>query len=571
MKPAKADKVFLAAICTGSLLYFVLLFSFPFLYDEFFYATIPYRLLRGDSLFGQEWHLSQLSSLFTYLPVWAWVRITGSADGLILFLRCIYLGIYIALAVTAYIRFRRYGNWAAAAVLLFFTQTPYRVLSLNYNSVYVICTLLLALCLLSLSEQPSPRASFAAGLCVGCCCVCNPLFAGVYLLYLILCAFRTGNSRHPVFQRVCVVRSLAGVSLIALLMLAFFFLTGGSIKSLLTDLPLILNSSEYGLGIGALREKLKTTYEVFSNISLGMPFLLPLMYGCMLADPKRYSRSHRCLYLILALIAGAGYIAGMYLSIAGNNLFPMGMFFSLPLLILTTTCYILTERKNRQLFCHMWLPCAVAALVQYMASNTMLTALGFVLAAANIPGVLFARDLYREMAENPPPSGKPHRFGRCLICGGLCLQLVFHIFVCAFGQMPQPDSVRADTGPCAGMILSDSQYRNYSRSISDMDYIRSHTPEDAPLLIVSYSSWMYLYADRPMATYTTWFELTIHPEHLSGWYSCYPERIPRYIYVDARLYEELEANLELLGDMFTFTTEELSQGFLLTVESYLLP
>ena len=48
----------------------------------------------------------------------------------------------------------------------------------------------------------------------------------------------------------------------------------------------------------------------------------------------------------------------------------------------------------------MWLPSVIAACVQYMASNTMLTALGFVLAVANVAGVLFARDLYREMTQD---------------------------------------------------------------------------------------------------------------------------------------------------------------------------
>lgn len=568
LKLTKLDRIFLAALSAGLLLHFMLLFSFPYLHDEYFYATIPYRLLQGDSLFRQEWHLSQLSSLFTFLPVSGWIGIRGSADGLLLFLRCLYLTVHTAVAVVTYLHFRKNGKWAIAAVLLFFTQTPYRILSLNYNSLYAICTLLLTLCLHSISDHPSSRTSFAAGLCIGCCCVCNPLFAGLYLLYLLLYFLRIAGKRHKdgsFFRRETMAFSLLGVCSVAFITIAYFFLTGGSVVTTLRNLPLILGSSEYFIGTDGLLLKLHITYQAFSSISFDMPLLLPIMYLCMLADPKRYTCSHRCLYLLLSLVASVGSVVGILLCFMTNYIFPMCMFFSLPLVILTTTCYILTEHKNRQLFFCMWLPSVIAACVQYMASNTMLTALGFVLAVANVAGVLFARDLYREMTQDADSKVYFRRLGKGLICGGLCLQLLFHLFVCVCDQMPEPNSFQLKAGPCAGMYLSESEYDAYNNTISDLDYIRAETPEDAPLLIVSYYSWMYLYAQRPIATYTTWFEITINRQNLINYYVSNPEKIPQYIYVDAQLYE-FDENMELLTDLFEFRTEVLSQGVLLEVE-----
>ena len=34
--------------------------------DEAFYLSIPIRLVQGDSLLGQEWHVSALSSVLLY-------------------------------------------------------------------------------------------------------------------------------------------------------------------------------------------------------------------------------------------------------------------------------------------------------------------------------------------------------------------------------------------------------------------------------------------------------------------------------------------------------------------------
>ena len=115
------------------------------------------------------------------------------------------------------------------------------------------------------------------------------------------------------------------------------------------------------------------------------------------------------------------------------------------------------------------------------------------------------------------------------------------------------------------MCLSESTYDAYTNSITDLDYIQAHTPEDAPLLIVSEYSWMYLYVQRPIATYTTWFERNIHAEDLISYYTSNPEKIPQYIYVDNQL-NVLDNNMEILTDLFIFTEEELAQGVLLKVE-----
>ena len=55
--------------------------------DESFYLTIPYRFLKGDAFFINEWHVAQLSGALQCLPVLFFVKVFGSGEGIILFFR----------------------------------------------------------------------------------------------------------------------------------------------------------------------------------------------------------------------------------------------------------------------------------------------------------------------------------------------------------------------------------------------------------------------------------------------------------------------------------------------------
>lgn len=588
-KLSDSDCLFVAAILAGLLFYSVILVSYPYLHDEYFYVSIPFRLIKGDSLIQHEWHLSQFSTLFTYWPTKAWLMLKGSTEGILIFLRYVFLTVYVALAATIYRFFRVYGKWAVAASTIFFTQVPYRVLALSYNSLFVIFMVLLCLCLLSLAKLPRAGMFFLAGICYGCCCVCNPLFCIVYPLWLLCFPVRRIGKRRKktkqettltdwqdwFFSRTAGVYSCLGIGTIATIAIAFFLLTGGTFDSLFYNISLLLESTEYKLSFPAFVDKVYTTLQSFNIISLKMPFLLPLFYTAMYYDKKKYSNVRRKKYLGIALGLAGMYIVGMYCNctIWLSELWHVGNMFSLPLVIISTTCYCLTEKKNKTLFYCMWVTSAIAALFQYWASTTLLMALGYIFAINNIAGVLFAGDLYKELCETKTESemhmdsksADPAVISRRLICCGLCLQILFHIFVAQFAQLPQSGSVMAKEGPCAGMLLSMDRYSDYTKSLHNLDIIRERSGDGDPVLVASYCSWMYLYLDRPLATHTAWFQGLLQPEYLISYYTQNPEQIPRYIYVESVDYDVRLENIRLAGTMFTFTEEKLSGGTLLTV------
>ena len=142
----KNDFLFLIVIFLGLLLHIFSIYSFPNP-DETFYFSVPLRLINGESLMQDEWHLTQFSSLFQFLPVFLWLKIKGSTEGIIFFLRVIYLIIHTFAAFGMYKIFRIYKFAAICAIAVFYTQVPYAILTISYSSVYSLFLLFLSILL----------------------------------------------------------------------------------------------------------------------------------------------------------------------------------------------------------------------------------------------------------------------------------------------------------------------------------------------------------------------------------------------------------------------------------------
>lgn len=143
----KNDYIFIAAILICLIFHIICMYT-PVPYDdEALYPTGPLRFINGDIMMQHEWHLSQFSSLFSHLPVLLWITLKGSTEGLILFLRIAYLLIHTSGAVIIYKSFREYKYWAVMAAVLFYTQTPYRMLAISYISMVVFFLLLMGISL----------------------------------------------------------------------------------------------------------------------------------------------------------------------------------------------------------------------------------------------------------------------------------------------------------------------------------------------------------------------------------------------------------------------------------------
>lgn len=610
-KNAKRNDLTFFILLSGVLLVHTLyVFIHPFYYDESYYLTVPLRLLSGDSLMQHEWHLTEFSSLFTYLPVYIWTAIKGSTEGIFIFARLVYLSLHTAMAVVIYRFFRKYGKWAIMASMIFYVQMPYRFMAINYQSVFVIGLLLFSFCLIKIYEKNTTPFYIIAGICFGCCCVCNPILCVVYVLYLLICALwkkryllkklitklknsnkekadekpskkkkKTVEEATPpqplcdesydrFFDIKALLRFTCGIAIVAVIAIIFFFATGGTINSILSNIENVFLTSEYSLVTQidySNTSKILQTLQYFSEANLGMPWILPLIFVLLFTDKKRKLSSHRLFYLVVSLLWGIMF--GTVILIKFNA--PLCAV-SLPFFVISTICYVLTEKKNKLLFNCMYMPCVLASLFQYMASNTHLTAIGIVLAAGNVAGVIFAKDLWNEMRKNTEADNKK-LFAVCrgLIIVGFCFQLLCYGIYASLGQFPGTDEYKATEGPFAGLYMTEQEYTDYNEALSDIEYIKSISDENDPVLIASINNWWYLWIDRPFATYSAWYQRGFYQPLFEPYYEANPDRKPKYMYIENSVADEhlLEITRNMARDMFNVTKEEeLSNGVLLTIE-----
>ncbi len=136
---------------------------------------------------SDEWHVTQFSSLFLYFPVRLWLAVKGSTEGIIVFLRFLYLVIHTLVSVVVYSFFRKHKAWAVADSLMFYSQGPLRFLNANYHSVHAIFLLFFTLALISLYDNKKTHLYLIAGFCYGCCCVNNPFLCLLFGVYIIVC------------------------------------------------------------------------------------------------------------------------------------------------------------------------------------------------------------------------------------------------------------------------------------------------------------------------------------------------------------------------------------------------
>jgi hypothetical protein len=217
----------------------------------------------------------------------------------------------------------------------------------------------------------------------------------------------------------------------------------------------------------------------------------------------------------------------------------------------------------------MYIPCLIASVFHYLAADTHLAAIGVVLAVSNVAGVFFARDLFNEMRSSSQSStetatsNKNPGLYRNIIIVGFCLQILFYGIFYQYGQIYGKDAPKATIGPFTGLYMTNDEYERYNKVISDMDVIKNISNENDPVLLASYKNWAYLYLERPIATYTTWYRGTLDTDLLIRYYEENPEKIPKYIYIESP--DPKNASVQIVSELFDFTREDLSNGVLLTV------
>ncbi len=125
-------------------------FSFGFLFyrlhfgvdffDEPFYSALCLRLFSGQALLKDELNLASGFSLLSYPFFWAYTKLSGSLEGIILFMRYCFFVLYFALGIGVFSFVRKgvpkpLAISVSACTICFF---PFNILTLSYNTLGIL-------------------------------------------------------------------------------------------------------------------------------------------------------------------------------------------------------------------------------------------------------------------------------------------------------------------------------------------------------------------------------------------------------------------------------------------------
>ena len=215
--------------------------------DDAFYLTVPHRLVLGDALFADEWHVSQMSGLITLPLVWLYHTVTGSTDGILLASRYAYVVFHALVSIAFYRCVRKHGTAAKAAALSYVIFTPFDIMAMSYNTM-AMDFILLSGTLLATGE--TRKRWVCSGICLAAAVLCCPYFAAAYFLYAALTGIHAllgrGKARQAsIFDPSRLLWLTLGVAAVGAVF-AVYVLSSCGIQGLLASLPNILTDPELG-------------------------------------------------------------------------------------------------------------------------------------------------------------------------------------------------------------------------------------------------------------------------------------------------------------------------------------
>lgn len=497
--------------------------------DEHFYITEGYRLLQGDRLFFDNLFIGQSFGLFVMPFVGLYRSIVGSNDGIVLYMRIIYIMIHILVGILFYYRFHKEYDQRKVflASILYYVYTPFNIMALSYNTMSIDFLLLALMCYPWKKE--SIVYSFLAGILYGCAVLNAPLLAlGYFILLFYLIKSKNMNGKNYLFFSI-------GIGVIALSFLFFVFsrITWNEFTS---SFQLLFDPSHSG---GILFNTIKNGGRLIVHFHIGFLGLLVLLLLPLFSFKKeKKEMTMKVLYGIVCLsILWVGFIHPTENDLGG---------FSKVLIPFALLGFgeILFYENPYELKVFYWVSIFHAFVVS-MSSNVGPDSFSCPLIVACMSTILMMKD-----------EDKVYAHALCIFL--IIVLAYFKIF--NYYQGSRNFEMNTNVGPCKGLMDSKEVITKYEETFDDIKAIGEKEGES--LLCISNESWPYLVTSKRVGS--GWSYLMFwQEEDFINYEETYMELHPNlkpYIYLDPdNHYEMTKDNEWLQGHTFI---EEMRYGIL---------
>lgn len=532
-----------AVIISAGLLFYNALFGLgtP---DEPFYFTIPYRIIKGDALFINEWHASLLSSFLQYPFLLLFTKLTGSAEGIILYFRILFIIFQAGVSSFIFMKMRRFGFTTAIILsLLFELYAPEYVLSLDYYTLSLL-PITIASLILIFDENISRLKYVLCGVLFACAVLAEPPLAlsyfGLFISIIVLTKLK--KKKDKLFNFKSFIYLSIGIIIVAALFFVFI-LTQASPSEILPAIKNIFRSGEYSNDtfLSGYWMYAKSLFRDFSWASAAAGIYLAVI----LLDKNR--QKHKLLWAFAAaLIAVACIIIATVNIIKNSNIIPL---VNIPFVFafLGISSFILQKNKNYKLL-WIWLTGFAYCVLVFTISvaSDYSGSYGFVLSnIASIPIIFgFCSELSEEI--NGKKTFLKEKINRkeekavvlsisaviiaiCIFCLGIQTYALFLRDIPGYvmGRGEFRETVSVEKGAYKGIRITQKQNEVYNDILEDIANIESKT--DGKYTVLSDNSWYIFSSDRPPLAFTLWYIDSKKESYLD--YYNYLSEMPEYIFI----------------------------------------
>ncbi len=464
----KTDLLFFAAVIAVALLQLYKSFQGIGPIDEHCYIALGYRLVKGDALIFDEWHITQLIAVFIAPLIRLYLSVNGSMNGIVHFFRLCYIVFQTICGSALYLRFRRHGLMSMLGALCYLLFTPFHIMTLSYNTMSIGFLLLAAVCF----DPESNRKNVLCGIFFACAVLNTPYLALLYGVFTV-CSLR----KKPPFAISSWRMVSAGAILTAIVFFAFLF-SRETVSQLM-------------IGLSHLRDKghvdsvfillAKGAGKLFQAFGIFLVCFLMEIFGAVLARKKQ---NHTL--SVMQVSAALNALSAVYVMVIHPYMPELGghALILLPFAWTGLIALLLFPMHDMQYEKIFYFLSVFHALMVAVSSNVGPRSFCSMLITACAMTLLFL--------ENAMPAS----FRNQLFAGAFCLMLGISRLTGVYDAEGKLNT-RVSEGPLAGLYDTAEQAETAAELLVDVQEI-NRLPEHA-VLFVSYHSWLYLATEKTAA------------------------------------------------------------------------
>ncbi len=587
-RPSKTDLAAILCI-SAAFTYIIVTTLFNGTYpDEAFYISIPMRLINGDGLFTDEWHLSQLSSVLLYIPVKLFTSLTGGTEGIVLFMRVLFCLMQLGTGIFLYTTFKDYGLTAALISASFMTFFAIGINTLSYNTIGV-ASLFALICVIYRSlKKPSGIKMLCAGSLTAAFVLCQPFAVFMYLAYFTaVCIFfiksRKEKTEVPFPLTVkAFFLTVAGI-LPVLIFFLYLLLKNSDIGTIISCIPGILNDVEHMQISEDLGIETFSLYTFFADMTMSIGLIPLIIFALCLISSLIIRKKNKTIAFFVTAVSFAVIAIVFWIRLAfmrGSTETDDVYFYFLPLALPGIVFYALSERKNKPVFILFWCTGMIYALFMTASSNMRLHASvnGYIIAAAGT--LLLAAQAHSELKEASQES-KFTKITAVLLSAVLLGSAAINFTVVITGSLASRLSyttTKMTEGMYKGILFPSDQALKYTKVLRDTEKIKEIISPEDKLFVMDNIPSVYIEGGFNMGAFSGWFisdqlQFPEIRERFREYYSILPENIPDYIYVPSSQYSNKgglpyippKKHAELASHLFEGEYIELYDGLLIKV------